>query len=103
MGASEPYKSDTWENRKKHTIEFLRTAPKEVLFISCADKLDNITSIEKDILEIGEAAWTKFKRPKEKQKWYYESLANVFLSRVDDNDTSRLFNELKAVVDRVFK
>ena len=29
--ASEPDKSDTWENRKKHTIEYLKTAPMDVL------------------------------------------------------------------------
>ena len=32
-GASEPDKSDTWENRKKHTIEYLKTPILEFIYM----------------------------------------------------------------------
>src|SRR3712207_3105258 len=41
-GCSEPDKSLPWEERKSHTLQYLRTAPWEVRVVSCADKLHNI-------------------------------------------------------------
>lgn len=78
---SEPDKSAPWELRKEHTIESLETDPPDVLFISLADKLDNIEAIKDDYAKVGESVWERFRRPYEKQKWYYESLAEVFRSR----------------------
>ena len=101
--ASEPDKSAPWEQRKTHTIEFLKTAPTEVLIISCADKLNNIQSILKDLEKQGENAWSRFNRPKEKQKWYYQSLAKVFISRLEKQDTrTNIFVEFVSVVEKVF-
>jgi (p)ppGpp synthase/HD superfamily hydrolase len=102
QAASEPNKYDFWENRKSHTINFLKTAPQEVLFISCADKLDNIRSIHEDMKKIGDAVWSRFKRPKENQKWYYEELAKVFKSRIKDEVTTALFNEFIKEVEETF-
>jgi (p)ppGpp synthase/HD superfamily hydrolase len=76
--ASEPDKSDTWENRKKHTIEYLREAPDDILILACADKLDNIRAIRRDFQVEGEALWERFNRPKESQGWYYNELAKVY-------------------------
>jgi len=52
-GVSEPDKSDTWENRKNHTIEMLKTAPLEIVLVEYADKLDNIKSIKETFEKIG--------------------------------------------------
>ena len=67
-GASEPNKEDTWENRKRHTIEFLKTAPMDILLVSLGDKVDNIRAIREDYLRHGEKIWTRFRRPKDQQK-----------------------------------
>lgn len=99
---SEPNKRDSWENRKLHTINFLKTAPKEVLLISCADKLDNIRSIHEDMKEIGDAVWARFQRTQEKQKWYYTELAKVFKSRIEDDVTLTLFSEFIKEVKETF-
>jgi (p)ppGpp synthase/HD superfamily hydrolase len=101
-GASEPDKSDTWENRKKHTIEYLKTAPMDVIFVSCADKLDNIKSIREDYSKIGEEIWKRFKRSKESQKWYYRSLMNVFSDRMKDEPALSIFKQFKLEVEKVF-
>lgn len=39
--ASEPDKLLPWEERKKHTLEFLAKAPLDVRHLICADKLHN--------------------------------------------------------------
>lgn len=100
--ASEPDKSETWENRKRHTIEYLKTAPTEVLLVSLADKLDNIRAIRQDYEKLGDALWPRFNRPKEEQEWYYESLAEVFSQRWLGEPSDPLVTEFRSDVNRVF-
>ena len=100
---SEPNKSDTWENRKAHTIKHLKTASPEVLMISLADKMDNIKKIREDYEKIGNKVWERFNRPKEKQKWYYEALADVFSMRLNDPKAAFLVNHFRSEVNLVFK
>jgi len=101
--ASEPDKSDTWEHRKSHTVEYLKTAPMDVLILSCADKLDNVKSIIKDVEKHGESVWDRFNRPKDDQEWYYRSLVEVFNSRAGENETaSELFKRFALKVKILF-
>ncbi len=102
QGVSEPDRSDTWENRKSRTIDYLKRAPPEILFIACADKLHNIRSIQKDYKQLGEAVWTRFNRAREDQKWYYTSLAEIFAGRGESESFNKLAAEFKSVVDEVF-
>lgn len=99
---SEPDKSDNWENRKQHTIDYLKIAPIEVLLISCADKLHNVRAIREDYARNGEALWSRFNRPKTKQKWYYQALAEVFISRREGETSKTLFSEFQLEVNEVF-
>ena len=100
--ASEPDKSDTWENRKRHTIESLKTAPMEVLLLTCADKLDNIRSIKEDYERFGESVWKRFRRAKDSQNWYYSALADLFLSRAEGEPAVTLFRQFCYEVQQVF-
>ena len=99
---SEPDKSDTWENRKRHTIECLKTAPLDVLILSCADKLDNIRSIKEDYERFGETVWKRFRRAKDSQQWYYQTLADVFLKREGSEPGATLFRQFNYEVRQVF-
>lgn len=103
IGATEPDRSESWENRKRHTVEYLGTAPVEILLVSLADKFDNLRSIG-EALAAGENVWSRFKRGEESQSWYYRSLAGVFASRAAAGNgavgsLNRLF---QAEVDRIF-
>jgi (p)ppGpp synthase/HD superfamily hydrolase len=100
--ASEPDKSDTWENRKRHTIEYLKTAPMDVLLLSCADKLDNIRSIREDYERVGDSVWKRFRRAKDSQEWYYSSLADLFMSRAEGDPGATLFRQFFYEVQQVF-
>ena len=53
-GCSEPDKSLPWEERKRHTLEALRTAPLAVRAVTCADKLHNLRSLRADHAALGE-------------------------------------------------
>jgi len=99
---SEPDKSDIWENRKQHTIEYLKDAPMDVLLITCADKLDNLRSIQKDYTHAGEEVWSRFNRPKDYQRWYYQALADVFMSRIDKEPGTTLFHVFNREVEDFF-
>lgn len=101
-GASEPEKSEAWEKRKLHTIENLKSAEPNVLIVEIADKLDNIRSIQEDYRRLGESFWNRFNRPKSSQKWYYESLLEVFLSRKDETPCTQLVYEFEKIVKEIF-
>jgi len=101
-GASEPDKSDTWENRKRHTIEYLKTAPLDVRLVSCADKLDNIRAIREDYAKLGEKLWSRFNRPKKDQRWYYRSLAHAFLYSNKTKSGKKLFKDFASAVNNFF-
>jgi (p)ppGpp synthase/HD superfamily hydrolase len=100
---SEPDKSDTWENRKKHTLMSLESASKEALLIALADKLDNILSIHRVLERDGDVVWSRFNRPKNAQAWYYLNLIDVFRRRVTEEPGLSLFLKLQAGVDQVFQ
>jgi len=99
---TEPDKTWPWERRKQHTLEVLKTAPVDLLLVACADKLDNIRSVRRAYAQLGDAVWARFKRPMEKQRWYYQSLAQIFLDCVDGGPGDALFREFISEVVQVF-
>lgn len=54
LGASESnrdVKDITWDERKQHTLDYLKNdATEDIKLISCADKLSNIRSIERNYM-----------------------------------------------------
>ena len=97
-GCSEPDKSLSWEERKEHTIHFLKTAPEEVRIVACADKLHNIKSIIHDYEKSGEVVWTRFKRGKNQQEWYYRNIVESLGAK----SSFELLDQLKEAVDKLF-
>jgi (p)ppGpp synthase/HD superfamily hydrolase len=104
LAASEPDKNLEWEDRKKHTIEFLsdQARPDEVL-LTLADKLDNTESMAHDYGELGEGLWGRFKRGKEQQAWYYGRLLDVFHKRVDHAAGQKLVQRMETALRLLFR
>lgn len=73
-GCSEPDKRDSWEHRKEHTVAYLRTAPREIVLVSAADKLHNLRSMATDYAVLGEGLWSRFNRGPKQIAWYYRSI-----------------------------
>jgi (p)ppGpp synthase/HD superfamily hydrolase len=103
LGLSEPDKQASWEERKSHTLDYLRnTATDDVLLVSIADKLDNIRAIREGLESNGESFWLRFNRPKDLQAWYYLSLAEVFSQRIAAEPGSALLGMFLREVRQVF-
>jgi (p)ppGpp synthase/HD superfamily hydrolase len=69
---------EPWRKRKEAYIRRLRKEPADVQLISAADKLYNARAILEDYREIGSEIWKRFKRGREDQLWYFNSLLKVF-------------------------
>jgi len=102
-GCSEPDKSLTWEERKRHTLEFLKTATPEVRLVACADKLHNIRTIAAEYKRIGDKVWSRFKRGKKEQEWYYQGLVKSLCENDNKGDNSPLFQEFRSEVENLFR
>ena len=102
IGASEPeHDTLSWEERKEHTISFVKnTADISTLFVICADKLHNFSTIISDYQKLGNNIWQKFNRGKDKQRWYYEKMSEAILSR---DKTNPLFQRFYDTVHDFFK
>lgn len=79
-------KSKTWMERKSATIEYLRTAPREVQMIGLADKLSNMRDIDRDYPIAGEELWNRF-RMKDKHTigWYYKGVRDALKEAFSGN------------------
>lgn len=102
--ATEPnHDSESWEARKQHTIIHVRQLnDMGAVSLTCADKLDNLLSIQEDLKRHGEKIWDRFSRPKEDQIWYYTSLSMAFSDRMNEAPDKSLFREFIETVQIVF-
>jgi Guanosine polyphosphate pyrophosphohydrolases/synthetases len=99
---SEPDKSLSWEERKTHTIDNIPNEPLEVRLVACADKLHNLRSMKRDSQTLGPELWTRFKRGKKEQAWYYKGLADAF-AKTKDEQQHPLFTEFINEVNDFFR
>lgn len=97
---------NSWKERKQHTIDSLqKTDSVDKLLVSCADKLDNTRAILQDYRKLGDDLWTRFNAGKEEQRWYYQSLATVFVDRGNEfgEPLKNIAIEMKSTVDLIFE
>lgn len=102
IAVSEPEELLAWEDCKAHTLDALRTSPLDVLYVAIADKLDNIQAIRQSVGECGEATWTRFRRGRDQQRWYYETLSEIFTARLVDPPGNALAARFAEHVAAVF-
>lgn len=100
MCASEPDKSLSWEERKKHTIESTRDLPLRKKLVICADKINNLEDIYLKFEKSGVRDFSSFNRGEEQQRWYYANIYESLISGEDENNP--LFIRLKDLIDKLF-
>lgn len=100
MGASEPDKSLSWEERKAHTIEETKKLPLRNKLVICADKINNLEDLMLKFQKSGNRDFSAFKRGEEQQKWYYTSVYESLIYGEDEK--LPIFKRLKNVLDIVF-
>jgi (p)ppGpp synthase/HD superfamily hydrolase len=101
-GCSEPDKWQSWEERKEHTLAYLPGAPREVRLVALADKLHNARSILADVRAGGEGVWSRFKRGRSQQAWYYRGLVGALCGSHEGEETLPFCGEFRQVVDELF-
>lgn len=100
MGASEPDKDLSWEERKQHTIDTIKNLDLRHKAIVCADKISNLEDL-RILFEIkGEYDFKSFNRGFESQKWYYTEIYNSLITNEDEN--LPMFIRLKELIDYIF-
>lgn len=100
MGASEPDKSLSWEDRKKHTIEETKKLPFRNKLVICADKINNLEDLFLKFEKNGNRDFSAFKRGEESQRWYYTNIYESLIS--GENKELPIFKRLKEILDKVF-
>ena len=85
------HSNESWGKRKIEVIEKSKLASNDELLVMFADKLANIRSFVQDYKELGEKLWEKFNGNKEKQKWFYSSLYQIFKDKFGQNQEVKLF------------
>lgn len=102
-GCSEPHREAHWEERKAHTISYLKSAPYEIRAVACADKLHNLSTIADEYAISGDYVWGRFKRGRQQQEWYYRSLAEVLCDYTPPGQPAIPFcEEFTSMVKQVF-
>jgi len=100
-GASEQDKSLPWEERKRQKIEALKTKSLNLKYIVCADKVHNLLSIIEDQKEYGDEVWSRFKRGKREQEWYYRSIYDSLVYGME-GDVPVFFHFYKNLIEQCF-
>ena len=95
-------KSKSWDERKKHTIEFLATADRQVKLLVMADKLSNLRSMARDYKVCGDKLWDRFNAPVEKQDWYYSGILDALADMQVDPDAGDVYSEMVSLYKDIF-
>lgn len=99
---SEPDKDLPWEDRKRGTLETIRSGPEAAVWVELADKLDNVRSLAADHARLGDRVWDRFRRPKKEQRWYYDALRDALAKRMEAGSGARLAAAFGELVEKVF-
>ena len=75
----------SWQDRSDAYLAHLRQAEDGSVLISAADKLHNLLSVHADLDAIGDALWSRFNSGKERQLWWYRSVADLVQERLPGN------------------
>ena len=85
-----------WRERKQRYVDHLPEASDGAILVSLADKLHNAHAILRDFRAHGDELWQRFNVKDPKQHlWYYRSLLDVYVQRVDN----WMVDELSGVID----
>lgn len=88
-----------WETRKEIILDRLQKSNNlDFKKLMCADKLANLRSIEKELLNGKNDIWGKFKKDKESQKWLYHEV----LLALQELANTKMYQELETLYNKIF-
>ena len=103
--ACELDKTKSWEERKQHKIDKMRQKTLREKLVVIADKISNIEDLGRVFKENGKMDFSRFKRGKEKQEWYYRNIYESLVTNEDPNNPlyTRLENSINDVFGRTME
>ncbi len=99
---------ETWEIRKRETLERLRVLSQgsehiPAMHITLGDKLANLYSMMYEYRQVGDALWQKFnQKEKAMQGWYYGELGNLFTAFFTTGREAELVRDYQRYFKEVF-
>ena len=91
---------ETWEIRKKESIDHYSSLEAKSQLVLLADKLSNLRSMKEDYSALGESLWERFnEKRKDKHAWYYGEIIRI----LEPFDYLEEYKELKTLYSDVFK
>ena len=99
-GASEPDKSLSWEERKKHTIETAKDLDIRHKAVICADKISNLEDLYILFRKTGIVDFSSFKKGFKDQEWYYRSVYESLIQ--NEEEIHPMFNRYKELIEKIF-
>ena len=93
-------KENTWEERKQHTIDQLKTGTLHQKALVVADKYANLLELKRVCEYKGEDVFRAFKRGRTEQGWYFSGVANSGIENLPKEEVPDFFydyqNEVKS-------
>jgi (p)ppGpp synthase/HD superfamily hydrolase len=83
-----------WRERKEAAIATARSADASVRLVMAADKIHNARSVLRDLRQIGDEVWQRFRGGRDGSLWYYREMAEALAA----NDQTDIACELVRVV-----
>lgn len=82
VNAESEDKTKTWQERKSHTLQFLKNeASEDMKIVALGDKLSNMRAIARDYKVVGDQLWDRFNvKNKARIGWYYKGLRESLTS-----------------------
>lgn len=92
---------ETWEIRKKESLEHLKNSTDPaVKILWLADKVSNVRTLYRLYQKEGDALWNHFNmKDIKKQAWYYRTVSEL----LSDLDDTLPYQEYKQIVDYIFR
>lgn len=95
-------KTKTWEERKNHTVEQLKTGTLYEKALVVADKFANLIELIEMHESLGEEIWKCFKRGKEQQYWYFSNVAKSGRENLAEEMIPDFFKQYEKTVEDFF-
>lgn len=101
ISVSENKSIDDWFERKRLYIQAKENCSLETKLICASDKFHNLFTIKEDYLLLGDSIWSKFKRGKKDQEWFYRSVYNSLCKGID-TEKYFVFAKMNSLIETMF-